>query len=173
MQVHPLTAYIQRHFGMPYTQDESYYILDAAADASVYLGLKNDIDPSVLTAELHAAQDGGAPFDPEKYVNRFPARKHDHFLIPAGTVHCSGGGNDGSGNQRHALYFHFQNVWDWGRMGLDGKPRPIHLQHGFANLQWDRTTEWTRKNLVNVFEPLDSGPGWCEERTGPPRARVY
>ena len=32
-QVHPLTDYIQQHFGMPYTQDESYYMLDAGEDA--------------------------------------------------------------------------------------------------------------------------------------------
>ena len=39
-QVHPLTEYIQHHFGMHYTQDESYYLLDAGPEASVYLGLR-------------------------------------------------------------------------------------------------------------------------------------
>ena len=57
-------------------------------------------------------------------------------------------------------------LWDWGRLGLDGKPRPIHLDHGAANIQWDRTTEWTRRNLVNPTEPLATGDGWHEERTG-------
>jgi mannose-6-phosphate isomerase class I len=38
LQVHPLTEYIRRNFGMAYTQDESYYLLDAAPDACVYLG---------------------------------------------------------------------------------------------------------------------------------------
>jgi hypothetical protein len=57
-------------------------------------------------------------------------------------------------------------MWDWGRLGLDGKPRPIHLQHGAANNQWNRTTKWTLANLVNRFEPLGSGRGWREERTG-------
>ncbi len=32
-------------------------------------------------------------------------------------------------------------MWDWGRLGLDGRPRPIHLRHGAANIQWNRTTE--------------------------------
>lgn len=57
-------------------------------------------------------------------------------------------------------------MWDWGRPGLDGKPRPVHLRHGAANIQWDRTTEWVKRHLVNVIEPLRSGDGWREERTG-------
>ena len=43
-QVHPLTEYIQQTFGMHYTQDESYYLLDAGDDACVYLGLREGID---------------------------------------------------------------------------------------------------------------------------------
>jgi hypothetical protein len=57
-------------------------------------------------------------------------------------------------------------LWDWGRLGLDGRPRPIHLDHGIANLQWDRDTAWVGKNLVNRIERLAEGPGWTEERTG-------
>src|SRR4029079_278104 len=51
-QVHPLTEYIQEHFGMHYTQDESYYLLDAAEDASVYLGVKENIDRDEMIADL-------------------------------------------------------------------------------------------------------------------------
>ena len=36
-------------------------------------------------------------------------------------------------------------LWDWGRLGLDGTPRPIHLEHGLTNIQWDRTTDMGRK----------------------------
>jgi hypothetical protein len=57
-------------------------------------------------------------------------------------------------------------LWDWDRVGLDGNPRPIHIDHGEANIQWDRTTDWVRKNLVNRIEPMSSGNGWAEERTG-------
>jgi len=57
-------------------------------------------------------------------------------------------------------------LWDWGRMGLDGRPRPIHLERGAANIQWDRTTNWVRRWLINRVEPLSSGDGWREERTG-------
>ena len=57
-------------------------------------------------------------------------------------------------------------MWDWDRVGLDGVPRPIHLEHARRNIQWDRDTAWTRDNLVGQVELLDSGPGWVEERTG-------
>jgi len=57
-------------------------------------------------------------------------------------------------------------LWDWTRLGLDGKPRPIHLAHGAANIQWDRTASWAKKHLVNAITPIGSGDGWREERTG-------
>jgi hypothetical protein len=89
-QVHPLTDYIQQNFGMHYTQDESYYLLDAGPGASVYLGLRDDVDPEAMLRELAAAQADGTRFDAERYANQWPAKKHDHFLILAGTVYCSG-----------------------------------------------------------------------------------
>ena len=57
-------------------------------------------------------------------------------------------------------------LWDWGRLGLDGRPRPIHIEHGVENIQWDRTTDWVRENLINAVKPVASGDGWREERTG-------
>ena len=57
-------------------------------------------------------------------------------------------------------------LWDWGRLGLDGRPRPIHIEHGLANIQWDRTTAWTCENLVNKVRPVTKSEGWCEEITG-------
>ena len=51
-------------------------------------------------------------------------------------------------------------------LGLDGLPRPIHIDHGGANIQWCRTTPWVEKNAINRIEQLGSGPGWREERTG-------
>ncbi len=164
-QVHPLTEYIQRHFGMHYTQDESYYLLDARPGASVYLGLKDGVKPADMARDLRLAQAGAAPFPAEKYANQFPARKHDHFLIPAGTVHCSGAESMVLEISATPYIFTFK-LWDWNRLGLDGTPRPIHLEHGLNNIQWDRTTDWTRQNLVNRILPLGGGDGWREERTG-------
>jgi mannose-6-phosphate isomerase class I len=164
-QVHPLTEYIQEKFGMNYTQDESYYLLDAGEDASVFLGLKEGIDGPAMLRDLRAALDGKTFFDADKYVNRFPARKHDHFLIPAGTVHCSGKNSMVLEISATPYIFTFK-LWDWGRLGLNGLPRPIHIDHGAANIQWCRTTAWVKKNVINRVQPLCSGPGWREERTG-------
>ncbi len=164
-QVHPLTEYIQRAFGMPYTQDESYYLLDAAPGASVYLGLREGIVREAMARDLRAAQAGGPPFPADRYANRWPAKKHDHFLIPGGTVHCSGANAMVLEISATPYIFTFK-LWDWGRMGLDGRPRPIHLDHGLRNIQWDRTTRWVERNLVNRVEPVAAGDGWREERTG-------
>ena len=165
LQVHPLTAYINAHFGVAYTQDESYYLLDAEPDASVYLGLREGIDRGAFASELRAAAESGGPFDAERHVNRFAARRHDHFLIPAGTVHCSGAGSLVLEISATPYIFTFK-LWDWGRPGLDGRPRPLHIDHGLANIQWARTTSWVERNLVNRTCRIASGDGWVEERTG-------
>jgi mannose-6-phosphate isomerase class I len=165
LQVHPLTSYIREHFGMDYTQDESYYMLDAERDACVYLGLREHIDQDAMVRDLERAQEGEFDFPAEKYVNRFPARKHDHFLIPAGTIHCSGKNSMVLEISATPYIFTFK-LWDWGRFGLDGRPRPIHLRHGITNIQWDRTTEWVRHSLIGQVKPVASGEGWREERTG-------
>jgi hypothetical protein len=165
LQVHPTAQYIKNKFGVPYTQDESYYLLDAGDDGAVFLGLGEGISRDEMTRDLRAAQAGDFVFPAEKFINRWPAKKHDHFLIPAGTVHCSGRNSMVLEISATPYIFTFK-LWDWGRPGLDGKPRPIHLDHGIANIDWGRTTNWVWQNLISRIEPLASGPGWREERTG-------
>jgi len=165
LQVHPRTQYIWDKFGMKYTQDESYYLLDADEDGSVYLGVKKHINRDAMIRELKAAQANGNSFRAEVYVNKFPVRKHDHFLIPAGTIHCSGKNSMVLEISATPYIFTFK-LWDWGRLGLDGSPRPIHLDHGLINIVWDRDTNWVRRNLINQIKQVAEGPGWREERTG-------
>jgi mannose-6-phosphate isomerase class I len=165
LQVHPRTEYIRQHFGMAYTQDESYYLLDAAEDGCVYLGVKAGVDRDAVVRDLRLAQDAGPWFPAEKYVNKFPARKHDHFLIPAGTIHCSGRNSMVLEISATPYIFTFK-LWDWGRLGLNGLPRPIHLDHGIANIAWERDTDWVRRSLINRIELLGKNDGWKEERTG-------
>lgn len=165
LQVHPTTQYIRDTFGIYYTQDESYYLLDADEDATVFLGLKTGVDPEAMIAALTESQTTGKPFDADKYVNRWPARKHDHYLIPAGTVHCSGAGAMVLEISSTPSIFTFK-LWDWGRLGLDGQPRPINIGHGSRVIQWERQTDFVRQQLVNQVEIVAEGDGWREEKTG-------
>lgn len=164
LQVHPLTDYIQQTFGMHYTQDESYYILDAEEDASVYLGLKTGVEAEELLAAIEVAQQTGV-LDDDKYVNKFQVKKHDHVLIPAGTVHCSG--NNAMILEISATPYIFTfKLWDWGRLGLDNRPRPVHIEHGRKVIQAERNTEWCREQLLNTIDIKEENANFTSERTG-------
>lgn len=165
LQVHPLPAYMREQFGVRYTQDESYYILDAEPQACVYLGVKDDTDAESMFSALRRARSQGVAFPVAEYVNRFPARRHDHFLIPAGTVHCSGAGSLVLEISATPYIFTFK-LWDWERMGLDGRPRPIHLDHGERSMRWERDRSYAERRLINRITDLEEGDGWRAERTG-------
>jgi mannose-6-phosphate isomerase class I len=164
LQVHPTADYISSAFGMAYTQDESYYILDAGEDACVYLGLKEEADKEEMFRALRRAQAGEEAFDAEKYVNKIPASKHDHFLIPAGTIHCSGKNAMVLEISATPFIFTFK-LWDWGRLGLDGKPRPINIERG-EKVLLERRTDWVMENLISRTEVLRQEEGFTEEHTG-------
>lgn len=165
LQVHPTTQFIRESFGMCYTQDESYYLLDAGDDAVVYLGLKRGIEPEAMMEDLRRAQRGEIVFDAERYVNRIPAKKHDHFLIPGGTVHCSGADSMVLEISSTPNLFTFK-LWDWQRLGLDGKPRPINVERGSRVIDWGRDTDYVREHLMNHTRVVSCGEGWIEESTG-------
>lgn len=169
LQVHPRTEYIQDAFGMPYTQDESYYILDATDSSEVFLGVREDTTKEALVADLRKAAAGEVLFPAERHVNVFPVKKHDHVLIPAGTIHCSGA--DTVVLEISATPYNFTfKLWDWGRVGLDGKPRPINIAHGKPNIMMERDTEFCQRELVvradEERENLSDQPGVMCERTG-------
>lgn len=164
LQVHPLIEYIQEKFGMHYTQEESYYILDASPEASVYLGVKKGINPDDMIGDLRKAQTTGS-FDASKYVGNYPVKKHDHVLIPPGTIHCSGSGSMVLEISATPYIFTFK-LWDWGRVGLDGRPRPINVEHGKHVIQWERNEDWVLREGINDITPIASGDGWREEKTG-------
>lgn len=169
LQVHPLVEYAQDKFGIHYTQDESYYILDASEHSCVYLGVKENVDKDELVAELEKAQEGKEPFPAERFVNCFPVKKHDHVAIPAGTIHCSGSDTVVLEISATPYIFTFK-LWDWDRVGLDGKPRPVHIGHGKHNIRMNRSTEFCEKYLINradaPHENLAGQEGVRAERTG-------
>lgn len=110
-------------------------------------------------------KDNGGAFNTDDYVNIFPVYKHDHFLIPAGTIHCSGKDSMVLEISSTPYIFTFK-MWDWGRMGLNGKPRPINLEHAYNVVDRNINTSFVREELINISEKISEGPGWIEECTG-------
>lgn len=169
LQVHPLVEYVQDTFGIHYTQDESYYILESTERSTVYLGVKNDVKKNELVHDLKKAESGNYRFPDEKYINIFPVKKHDHISIPAGTIHC--GGPDTVVLEISATPYIFTfKLWDWQRTGLDGLPRPVHVNHGQHNILVERDTDFADNQLISrpedAFENLTSQEGVKTECTG-------
>lgn len=165
LQVHPTTSYIQETFGAHYTQDESYYILQAKTGAKVYLGLNNGVKEEELIPALERAASGGESFDDKKFIYQQEIKKHDHFSIPGGTIHSSGADSVVLEISATPNRFTFK-LWDWDRLDLDGKPRPVHLEHGAKCIDYSRNEDWVKDQLVNPFEMIEKQEGWLEEKTG-------
>lgn len=167
LQVHPLVEYIKDNFGMSYTQSESYYILDCDEESNpaVYLGVKNGVNKDEFINALRDSQNKGEKFDSGKYINRFPVKKHDHILIPPGTIHCSGSGTMVLEVSATPYIFTFK-LFDWDRLGLDGRPRPVHIEHGEKVIQFNRNTDWVKANLINNIIEISKSSGNKEESTG-------
>ncbi|HWG85506.1 MAG TPA: class I mannose-6-phosphate isomerase [Deinococcales bacterium] len=159
VQCHPHPEYIAEHFGEPFTQDETYYILDCAPGARVYLGLQEDADLGEFRAALERSQARSEPLDVDRYVASQEAVKHGLYLIPNGTVHCSGTDNLVLEISATPYIFTFK-MYDWLRLDLDGKPRPINLGRAFANIRPERRGERVARELVSRPVTLDEGHGW-------------
>ncbi len=160
-QVHPRPDYIRKNFGETYTQDECYYIVVAKPDARVYLGLTNDCDPKEFRKALEESVSKEEKVDIDKFVNSEPSKPHDLFLIPNGTVHCSGAGNLVLEISATPYIFTFK-IYDYLRRDLDGNLRPINIERGFDNIRFERKKDWVQKNLIAKPKLIRKGPDWKE-----------
>lgn len=159
VQCHPRPEYIRDHFGERLTQDETYYILDCEADAEVYLGFLAGVDPTEFRRRLEESFEHGAEVDIKKYVNTEPAHKHDLFLIPNGTIHCSGVNNLVLEISATPYIFTFK-MYDWLRLDLDGRPRPLNIEHAWKNLYFDRQGARIAEEFVSKPQVIENGPDW-------------
>ena len=122
LQVHPDDAYAQAHHQSP-GKTEMWYVLDAEPGACLICGFERDMTTEEFAAHI---QNGTA----DKAVAHFPVKAGDVFFIPAGTVHAIGAGILIAEVQQNSDITY--RVWDWGRVGADGKGRELHVEQALA-----------------------------------------
>ncbi len=159
VQVHPRREYIRRHFGEAITQDETYYILEAAPGAQAYLGFQAGVEAGAFRQALEHSAATATPVDMLRYVTAVPTQKHDLLLIPNGTIHGSGAGNLVLEISATPYIFTFK-MYDWLRLDLAGKPRTLNIGRAFENLDFARQGAAVAAELISQPRTLAEGAGW-------------
>lgn len=128
VQVHPDDEAAARIGGGAQGKTEAWYILDSAPDARIYLGVR----PHVTRESFEQAlADGQVP----RVLNAIEPVPGQMISCPPGTIHAIGGGIRMIEIQQ-ASDTTFR-LYDWDRTGTDGRPRPLHLEHGLAVARWE------------------------------------
>ena len=128
VQVHPDDEYAQKVEGQPNGKNEMWYILEAKDGAFLYCGFNQKVD-RVLVKK--AALDGTI----EQYLNKIYVKPGDVIKIPAGTVHAIGAGIKLLEIQQNSNLTY--RLYDYQRVGADGKQRELHLDKALDVLNYD------------------------------------
>lgn len=147
LQVHPHTGYIREHFGERMPQDETYYVVENKPGAKVFLGLRSGVTREAFTEVIRRAEQEGVPFDISQYAKAWPSEKGALYVIPSGTLHCSGANNLVLEISATTYWYTFK-LYDYLRPDLSGKPRPINAQYGLDVLDMSRTEDWVGRALI-------------------------
>lgn len=118
VQVHPDNDYALRVEG-EYGKTECWYILDCDEGAELIYGFKQEISKEEFKQRI-------ADNTFLEVVNKVPVHRGDLFFIDAGTLHAIGGGILLAEIQQNSNTTY--RVYDYGRLGADGKPRPLHTE---------------------------------------------
>lgn len=126
VQVHPPAAVAARLGGEPKT--EMWYIADATPEAALYAGLRQGVTREEFERRIG---DGTVA----ECLHRVPVKKGDAMFLPSGRLHAIGAGN---------VIFEIQQnsdttyrVFDWNRVGLDGRPRDLHVQASLESIDFE------------------------------------
>jgi mannose-6-phosphate isomerase len=123
LQVHPPASVAARLKGEPKT--EMWYMLDATSDAALIAGLRHGTTAANFIRALESPQP-----KLEEFLYRFPVVPGDAFFVPSGRLHAIDAGVVLAEIQQNSDTTY--RVYDWGRVGLDGKPREMHVQQSLA-----------------------------------------
>ncbi|MDD4849772.1 MAG: class I mannose-6-phosphate isomerase [Gemmiger sp.] len=122
IQVHPSNAYALAHEGQ-YGKTEMWYVLDCEPGAFLYYGFAHEIDEAEFARRI-------ADNTLLEVLNAVPVHKGDVFFIPAGTLHAICKGIVLAEVQQNSNVTY--RVYDYGRLGADGKPRALHIPQALA-----------------------------------------
>ncbi|MCH5321593.1 MAG: class I mannose-6-phosphate isomerase [Eubacterium sp.] len=142
IQVHPDNEYAQRVEG-EFGKTEIWYVLDATDDAQLVYGFKNEI----TSDEFKAAIENNTLMD---VLNSVKVKKGDLFFIEAGTVHAIGKGTLIAEIQQNSNSTY--RVYDYGRVGADGKPRELHVKKAVDV----SVTKPPKYDIKPMGEPVDN-----------------
>lgn len=131
VQVHPDDAYAAAHEHGEIGKTEMWYVLHAEPGYELIHGVK----PGVTRAEFRAAIERGEVAD---LLNRVPVSAGDVIDIPAGTIHALLAGAVVAEIQQTSDVTY--RVYDWGRVGHDGNPRPLHVDRALDVIDFSRTS---------------------------------
>jgi mannose-6-phosphate isomerase len=121
VQVHPDDVRAARLSPPDLGKTEAWYVIDAAAGSRIYAGLRSGVDRETLAAALRAGRC-------QEVMHSFEPRPGDCIFIPAGTVHAIGAGLVVAEIQESSDVTY--RLYDWNRVGVDGRSRPLHIEAG-------------------------------------------
>ena len=122
IQVHPSDAYALEHEGQ-YGKTEMWVVLDAEEGASLYYGFDREVSLEEFSRRV---EDGTLT----EVLKKVPVKTGDVFFIPSGTLHAIGAGLVIAEIQQNSNVTY--RVFDYGRLGADGKPRALHVEKALA-----------------------------------------
>jgi mannose-6-phosphate isomerase len=125
VQVHPPAAIAPELNGEPKT--EMWFIVDNDGDGDVFAGLKKGVTREEFEGALHNGT-------VEEKIHRVPVKAGDAIFIPSGRVHAIGAGNVIVEVQQNSDTTY--RVFDWNRIGLDGKPREMHIAESLRSIDF-------------------------------------